>query len=284
MPPNCWESWRRHPRSRAERTPGLSRALQSPEPSVCWAASSTISCSSSCTASGEDPRRRASTCRAPALSPLNSTSHPGDSGKNRNPRNNTAEGNPASPSMYRQPWSVSATANPQQTRLAITCPSTRKMLFTVFTIPRVRAGETSARYNGTVWLKQPTASPISTRPKVSIHTLSATPITTAPAVHTTAPQRMTPRRPMRAFSTPEARAETMAAATVEETISSCSPLDRAEPRPRPPLGLLICNMAPLTTPVSYPNRKPPRAANKVSTMMNPLPAAASGLAVWSCVQ
>lgn len=101
------------------------------------------------------------------------------------------------------------------------------------------------------------AAPAKTRPDTSMYLSTDIPIKIAANVNTTQDIRMTPLRPSLLFKHPAIRANRAAAPTVMDTINSCHNEDK-------PNSFLNNIIAPDITLVSYPNRKPPKAANNVN--------------------
>ena len=96
----------------------------------------------------------------------------------------------------------------------------------------------------------PIPIPTMTRPHKRTYLLGDTPITTAPTVNTKDAVNRTGLRPKKSVNGPAKMADIAAAAIVTLTISSCQTGFNEN-------DSSIFNIAPDTTPVSYPNKNPP---------------------------
>mmetsp|Transcript_17704 Transcript_17704/g.40634 ORF Transcript_17704/g.40634 Transcript_17704/m.40634 type:complete len:200 (-) Transcript_17704:9-608(-) len=161
------------------------------------------------------------------------------------------EGMPPNPSIRRHPSCTPLSA--PSTRVATTCPITMAALFTDTRTPRRAGGASSAMYCGTVDEAVPIARPTTILPVRRTANELASAIRIAPAVKMTQEMIRSIRRPSALFAGPLQMAPTAASARVEETSISCSCLSKWK-------WSVITSIAPETTPVSYPKRKPPSDA------------------------
>lgn len=111
-------------------------------------------------------------------------------------------------------------------------------------------------------LNKPMPAPTMIRPARSRYLSPAIPIQRAPTVNTTLAPMITGLLPKRSFRNPPIGAKRAAAATVTLTMYSCQTSESWNSFRRRII-------APEITPVSYPNRNPPRAEKKVNTYTNP---------------
>lgn len=109
---------------------------------------------------------------------------------------------------------------------------------------------------------KPMPAPTMIRPARSRYLSPAIPIQRAPTVNTTLAPMITGLLPKRSFRKPPIGAKRAAAATVTLTMYSCQTSESWNSFRRRII-------APEITPVSYPNRNPPRAEKKVNTYTNP---------------
>jgi len=82
----------------------------------------------------------------------------------------------------------------------------------LLSMPRIRPGAISDRYTGTLWLANPTPTPSSTRPRISIATFTAAPLSAHPTRKVTPPANMDHLRPA-ARVTDAAKSDAISAAT-----------------------------------------------------------------------
>lgn len=111
-------------------------------------------------------------------------------------------------------------------------------------------------------LNKPMPAPTMIRPASSRYLSPAIPMQRAPTVNTTLAPMITGLLPKRSFRKPPIGAKRAAAATVTLTMYSCQTRESWNSFRRRII-------APEITPVSYPNRNPPRAEKKVNTYTNP---------------
>ena len=123
--------------------------------------------------------------------------------------------------------------------------------------PRAAGGEISAMYIGAVMLAIPIATPTTERPTRRTGKFPARPSATDPATKMAPDATIVFLRPKNSLQRPPASAPTMAKAMVTLTASSSSQLWS-------PHSSWMISIAPDTTPVSYPKRKPPIAESAVA--------------------
>mmetsp|Transcript_3764 Transcript_3764/g.14844 ORF Transcript_3764/g.14844 Transcript_3764/m.14844 type:complete len:311 (-) Transcript_3764:18-950(-) len=200
------------------------------------------------------PRIATSAARASSRRPC-WTSQRGDSGSaKRKMTTRTSAGSAASPIDTRHSG-LPSDARTAFTSPARTWPNTTKKISSVRSVPRSRAGATSATYTGTAMVESPQPRPMATRPArshayetVRAVVCGAEATRSDPTKKATPATTTVPRRPTRAFVERAPSAATPATAVVMATATAYS----TPVSPRSPLHHAI---AALTTPVSYPNRK-----------------------------
>mmetsp|Transcript_31812 Transcript_31812/g.77219 ORF Transcript_31812/g.77219 Transcript_31812/m.77219 type:complete len:237 (+) Transcript_31812:4198-4908(+) len=194
------------------------------------------------------------TLAASSIRPL-LTKYRGDSGKwNQNPQNIIIEGTAARPSIHLQPDSGATSSKNPSTIPAMNCPIVISNVLIVTSLPLILGTAISARYTGVVTDAIPIPTPTNNRPTTNEVYDVERPNNILPTPKTVAATNTACLRPRCTFRYgANDRLDTNAARTVLDTTTSCCSADKENSR-------RSGNIAPLTTPVSYPNKNPPSAA------------------------